>query len=310
MLVDFAALALGIVCAGFGGELFIRGTIGLAHWARVSPAIVGTTLAAFATSSPELAVAISAALAKTPQISLGDALGSNVVNFALVLGLALLISGTRSPRHAIRRDFPVALLVPLLLGGLLLDGSLSRFDGVLLLGFFAGWLVAVTLEARRQRQQTSGQNSPAGGLGALVRCAVALALLAAAGNLGVMGAAGLATAFGVSKFVAGATIVALGTSVPELATTVIAKLRGHDDIALGTLLGSNIFNCLFIVGVAAVIYPIVVPLRELAVALTFGIVAVAATYPAADGMIRRWRGALLLALYCSYVALIIEQGVG
>ncbi len=310
MLIDYATLALGIACAGVGGELFIRGTLGVARWARVSPAIIGTTLAAFATSSPELAVSISAALAKTPQISLGDALGSNVANFALVLGLALLLSGTRSPRHTIRRDFPAALLVPLVLGLLLLDGSLSRLDGAMMLGLFAVWLVAVTLEARRQRRETAAQNQPTDGAAALFRCTLALVLLAAAGNLVVAGATGLATAFGISKFLAGATIVAVGTSVPELATTLVAKLRGHDDIALGTLLGSNIFNSLFVVGVAAVIYPIVVPLREVAVALVFGFVAVAVTYPTREGQIQRWRGATLLVVYCLYVTLIIRSGTG
>ena len=118
---DYLALILGVVCAGIGGELFVRGAVGLASWARISPGIVGATVVAFATSSPELSVSINAALAGKPQIGLGNALGSNVVNVALILGLALLISGIQSPRDSIKRDFPVALLIPIITGVLFLD---------------------------------------------------------------------------------------------------------------------------------------------------------------------------------------------
>src|SRR3972149_9247251 len=148
---DYVALALGVACAGAGGELFVRGAVGLGHWARISPGIIGATVAAFATSSPEWAVSISAAMAGKPQISLGDALGSNVVNVALILALALSISGIQSPRDSVKRDFPVALLVPVITGVFLLDGVLSRTDGLLLLGMFLAWLVAAVLEARKQR---------------------------------------------------------------------------------------------------------------------------------------------------------------
>ena len=128
-----------------------------------------------------------------------------------------------------------------------------------------------------------------------------LAFLGAAGHLIVTGAKGIAISFGVDEFVIGATIVAVGTSVPELATTVIAKLRGHDEVALGTILGSNIFNGLFIVAVAAVIFPITVDWREVAVALVFGLLAVVFTYPTRRGFLERRRGVLLLILYGVYL---------
>lgn len=125
---DYPAFFLGVVCAGIGGELFVRGAVGVAHWARVSPGIIGATVAAFATSSPELSVSINAAIAGQPQIALGDALGSNVVNVALILALALVISGIQSPRDSVKRDFPVALLIPISTGVLLLDGSAAIFS--------------------------------------------------------------------------------------------------------------------------------------------------------------------------------------
>ena len=305
--MDLIMLLAGVALAGPGGELFLRGTVGIARWARVSPGIIGVTVAAFATSSPELSVAISSAAAGKPEISLGDALGSNVVNIALVLGCALAISGIRTPRGSIRRDFPFAVVVPLVTGVLMLDGRISRFDGLLLLAMFAGWMFLTLAEAMMQRgaaRANDGGRAPRGQPAAIL-CATGLALLVAAGALIVAGARGLAAAWGVGEYVIGAAIVSVGTSVPELATTVIAKLRGHDDIGLGTILGSNIFNNAFIVAVAAIICPIPVARAQVAATLVFGLAAVAIVYPRKDGLISRRRGAMLLALYAAYLVFIV-----
>jgi cation:H+ antiporter len=304
---DYVAVILGVICAGMGGELFVRGAVGLAHWARVSPGIIGATVAAFATSSPELSVAVNAGMAGQPQIALGDALGSNVVNVALILALALVISGIQSPRDSVKRDFPVAVLVPVITGVLMLDGMLSRFDGVLMLSMFLAWLVAAVIEARKQRSVAEKVLGEHRGWLAVLSCIVGLGFLIAAGNLIVAGARGIAMALGINAFVIGATIVAVGTSVPELATTVMAKLRGHDEISLGTILGSNIFNGVFIVAVAAMLSPITVSWREVAVTLVFGLVAVVCTYPTRSGFIERRRGVLLLVLYAVYLATILQR---
>jgi cation:H+ antiporter len=304
---DYVALGLGVVCAGIGGELFVRGAVGLAHWARISPGIIGATVAAFATSSPELSVSINAALAGKPQIALGNALGSNVVNVALILALALVISGIQSSRDSVKQDFPVALLIPIITGVLFLDGELSRFDGLLMLCMFLAWLVAAIVEARKQRSAAEEVLGEHRGWLVVLSCAVGLAFLVAAGTLIVAGARGIAIAFGIDEFIIGATIVAVGTTVPELATTVIAKLRGHDEVGLGTILGSNIFNGIFIVAVAAIIHPITVAWREVAIALVFGLVAVAFTYPTRTGFIERRRGVLLLVLYAAYLATILQR---
>ncbi len=304
---DYAALILGVVCAGIGGELFVRGAVGLAHWARITPGIIGATVAAFATSSPELSVSINAALAGKPQIALGDALGSNVVNVALILGLALVISGIQSPRDSVKRDFPVALLIPIITGVLLLDGELSRFDGFLMLSMFLAWLVAAIVEARKQRSAAEEVLGEHRGWLVVLSCVVGLAFLVAAGNFIVAGARGVAIVFSIDEFIIGTTIVAVGTSVPELATTVIAKLRGHDEVGLGTILGSNIFNGIFIVAVAAIIHPITVAWREVAITLVFGLVALVFTYPPRTGFIERRRGVLLLVLYAAYLAIILQQ---
>lgn len=303
----YAALVLGAVCAGIGGELFVRGAVGLAHWARVSPGIIAATVVAFATSSPELSVSISAALAGEPEIALGDALGSNVVNVALILGLAVTISGIQSPRDQIRRDFPVALLIPAMTGVLFLDGTLSRFDGALMLSAFVAWVAAALYEARKRRSAADVVLGAHHRWAVVSSCLAGIVLLILAGRLIVAGARGIALSFGIEEFVVGATVVAAGTSVPELATVIVAKLRGHDDVSLGALLGSNIFNGLFIVAVAALIHPITVDWRDATTALVYGFAALMSAYPTRDGAIVRGRGLLLLAIYVLYVATILQR---
>jgi cation:H+ antiporter len=302
---DTLILLAGVICAGVGGELFVRGIVGIAHWARVSPAIVATTLAAFATSSPELTVAVNSALAGAPEISLGDALGSNVVNVALILALAALIAPIAAPRDSVKRDFPVTLLVPVLVGALSLDGMVSRMDGVALLSAFLIWLLTVLVEARRQRSSAEKVLGESRGWLAATLCVAGLALLIVAGRLIVVGAQGIAAAFGIDPFIIGATLVAVGTSVPELATAIVSQLRRHGEVGLGTVLGSNVFNALFIIGVAATITPIRVAWNEVSLTLLFGIATVAVTFPGRRATIGRGRGLLLLVLYVLYVTLII-----
>lgn len=304
---DYILLVIGVVCAGIGGELFVRGAVGIAHSARISPGIIGATIAAFATSSPELSVSINASMAGEPQIALGDALGANVVNITLILAIALTISGIQSPRDTVRRDFPVAVLVPIITGILVLDGVISRFDGILMLGMFFVWLVAAVIEVRKQRSAADKVLIKYRGWYSGLLSVVGLAFLVTAGFLIVAGAKGIAISFGIDEFVIGATIVALGTTIPELATTVIAKLRGHDEVGLGIILGSNIFNGLLVVGVAAIISPIHISWREVLVALICGLLAVLLTFPTRQGFIERRRGALLLVLYAVYLAAVLQN---
>ncbi|MCR4347974.1 MAG: calcium/sodium antiporter [Sulfuricaulis sp.] len=304
---NYLTLAAGVLCAGIGGELFVRGVVGIARWARIPAGIIGATVAAFATSSPELSVAITAAMAGEPQISLGNALGGNIVNVALVLGITLLISGIQCPRDSLKRDFPVALITPLIIGILALDGVLSRFDGLLLLGMFLTWMVTVIVEARKQRSAAGEILAERRGWLAIILCLAGLVFLIAAGHFIVIGAKDIAASFGLGEFVIGATVVAIGTSVPELATTVVSKIRRHDEVGLGTILGSNIFNGLFIVAIAAIISPISIDWREVAIVSLFGMVTVALIWPVRSGHIERRRGVLLLALYTVYVVTIFRS---
>ena len=304
---DYLALLIGIACAGAGGELFVRGTVGVAGALRISPGIIAATVAAFATSSPELTVSINSALHGTPRIALGDALGSNVVNVALILATAVLIAPITATRDTIKRDFPVTLVVPVILAALLFDGALSRLDGALLLGLFAGWLLAVIREARRQRSAAATVLGEHKQVRAVIEGAAGLALLILAGRLIVLGATGIAEAHGIDGFIIGATVVAVGTSVPELATAIISRIKGHEEVGLGTILGSNIFNGLFVIGVASSIAPISITLQEVAPALLLGLAAVALTYPPPSGRIERWRGIILLGVYSAYLFAVLQS---
>lgn len=302
------AIGLGILSAGIGGELFVRGVIGFARWARIPAALAGVTLAAFATSSPELAVALTAAWAGTPQISLGDALGSNVANLSLILAVALLFSSIRLPANGIHRDLAIAFLTPILIGLLSLDGLLSRLDGLLMLALFMAWLLMIMREAYKVRiaHQALAENPPKQRR-ELFLGMIGLVFLVVAGRLIVIGAKGIATDLGIDPFVIGATVVAVATGMPELATTLIARLRGHDEIGLGNLYGSNIFNGLLIVALVALITPIVVTWHEIAVGLGFGLLTTALTWPV-KGHLWRGHGIILLIVYVIYLVVVWQQG--
>ena len=296
-------LIAGVVLAGLGGELFVRGVLGFARWARIPAAIAAATLGAFATSSPEAFVSTTAALAGKPTIGLGDATGSNVVNIALVLALALLLQPVRAKRRDTRFDIGSALGTSALLGVLAADGTLGRADGIVLLAVFAAWVAVHVRRAMADRTRDADAGRPQG-YRVILECAAGLILLVAAGQFVVGGAKAIAEAFGIPAFVVGATLVALGTSTPELATSLVAQWRGHDHVSLGTLLGSNVFNGLFIVGLTSVITPIAVESAGVWIALGAATIAVAACWPGRSERLGRHRGVLLIGVYAVYLSLL------
>ncbi|MCP9758798.1 sodium:calcium antiporter [Aquitalea sp. S1-19] len=299
---DGLALLGAVLLAAIGGETFLRAIVGAAGALRVSRVVVATTLAACATSSPELTVSTVAALSGMPQIGLGDALGSNVTNIALIFGLALLFAPVRADASGLGADYKLALAVPLLTFLFLLDGVISRAEALLLLAVFAAWLawtVRAACASRFGTRETSAPTLPAGRIVLLGLFGFACMLLA--GRLFVLGASGVAASFGVGGYVVGVLLVAFGTSLPELVTVLMSRLRGHDDIGVGTLIGSNLFNGLAIVGVAGLIHPIAVSRTEVALTLVCGVAALLLLRPAADGLIGRGRGVVLLLLYSGFV---------
>lgn len=306
-MTDLVLILGAVALAGVGGELFLKGVLGAAASLRVPKLLVATTLAAFATSSPELTVSSVAALAGKPEIGLGDALGSNVVNIALIFGLALLFGPIRVERRELGRNFALALGVPLLTLWFVRDGVVSRGEGGVLLLIFTFWIGRMIRAGLAAREPAA--SSPDGyPWHAFALGAAGLAALVIAGHLFVAGATGIATAFGVDAYVIGATVVAVGTSLPELVTVVLARLRGHDDVGVGTLLGSNLFNGMAIIGVAATIHPIAAPPMEIAVALWMGMFSLLLLIPGRAGVIGCSRGFMLLGAYALFVAATVAAG--
>lgn len=304
-------LLAGVVLAWFGGEMFVKGGVGLAHWARWPTAVIGVTVAAFGTSSPELMVAIRSAMEGVPNISLGDALGSNVVNIALVLAVVLSVAGLRTGEDGgLRRDWTMGMIIPVLMGVLLWDGWFSRMDALILLGAFVLWLAVVLRfalgHAAREEEIIRAQPRPSI-IKTSFELAAGLGLLIGAAHLVVTGGKGVALALGWSNFIVGAVVVAAATSTPELATMIISRLRGHHDVGLGSILGSNIFNACFVAAIAALIQPYKVDIHEVLPSLGFGVVTMLLVFPPRSGFLDRRRGFVLLGLYAAYVTMILTK---
>lgn len=295
---DLITLAGAVLLAGIGGEAFLKSILGTAVHLRVPKAVVATTLAAFATSSPELTVSIVAALSGHPELGVGNALGSNVINIAMIFGLALLFGAIGFTRKDFGRDFVLALAVPLLTLVFALDGQIGRGEGALLVVLFAVWL-GLNLRAARRHRERVPDRQPAniGPWLTLLLGIVGLGALIVAGRLFVVGATGVAAALQIDTYVIGVLVVAVGTTLPELVTVILSRLRGHDEVGIGTLIGSNLFNGLAIVGLASSIHPVAVPPGEITVTLICGTVALLLLLPNRAGMIPRLRSVWLLALY-------------
>ena len=301
-------LVIGIGFAAMGGEFFVRGVVGLATWARVPAGIIGATLAAFATSAPELSVGIQSAAAERPELALGDALGSNVVNIALVLGVVLLLGPLHASRLALRRELAFAAAAPVLTLIALVDGRLTRAEAIVLLLVFITWFTAISREALHERASAGDfDGAPAGWrtISALVAGLIALII---AGRLIVSSAREIGTDLGLDPFVIGATLVAVGTSVPELATAVIARRRGHSGVGVETVLGSNVFNNLWVVGIVALIRPVGTSASEVILSVGTCLVALLLVFPNASGHIPRWRGGVLLTMAAGYAAATVALG--
>ncbi len=308
---DLLALFAAIPLAALGGETFLKGVLGMASWLRLPNLLVATTLAAFATSSPELAVSTMAALTGKPEIGLGDALGSNVVNIGLILGLSFLLAAQTIHFSVIRSEFYFALSIPMITLMLMLDGVLTQINGVLLLVMFFLWLALKVRQAILHRRNNLAQIIPdkitlaINPLQICLYLIVGIFCLIVSGRLFVAGAASIAEDLEIHSYVIGTMVVAIGTSLPELMTMLLARWRGYDDVGLGTLLGSNLFNGMAIVGVTASIHPIHVSVSDVSITLLFSIVTVLFIQPHI-GLNTRQRGMVLLALYIAYVATTIN----
>jgi cation:H+ antiporter len=311
-LMAYLLLAGGLVALLVGGDLLVRGAVGVAQRLKVPPLVIGLTLVGFGTSAPELATSLQAALGGAPGIAAGNVVGSNVANVLLILGLAALIRPIAVDGLAFRRDGSALVLATLLGIALMLTGALERWHGTVLVAGLAAFLLAtlrrpgpVAATEAHDVVETVGRRPPLWRAGLFF--ALGLALVLGGARALVTGGVEIAAALGVSEAVIGLTIVAVGTSLPELVTSVVAAWRGEGDVAFGNVVGSNIFNLLGILGVTALVTPLPIDARLLQVdvwamaAATALLVAAAVT----GWRVTRAEAAALLALYAGYLVLTV-----
>ena len=316
-MISWFYLIVGLGLLYLGAQILVKGGAALALRLGLNALVVGLIVIAYGTSSPEMVVSVSASLQDNGAIAIGYVVGSNICNIALILGVCALVSPLSASAQIIRREIPIMIGVSVLLAAMLWDEQLSRLEGGVL---FAGIVVYTVLTVREARAETKGkaeqeygEDFPAGsmGLGKSVRLVVAgLGVLVVASQLFVGGAVVLAKSWGVTEAVIGLTVVAVGTSMPEFATSLVAAVRGHGDVAIGIVVGSNIFNVLGILGIAALINPIDTSGLS-RVDLATMVVAALAMLPAArsGGVISRLEGAVLLFAYFGYTAWLVAQTI-
>lgn len=312
---------IGLAALVAGAEILVRGASRLAAAFGVAPLVIGLTVVAYGTSSPELVVSIQATLAGEAEIAIGNVVGSNIFNVLLILGLSALIIPLRVDRQLVRLDVPVMIGVSLLLLGMGIGGVVSRLEGAVL---FAGIVAYTAFQIRASRRESARVREeyerefgstpprvPATWWHNVLLCVAGLGLLAIGSRWLVDGAVAIARYVGVSELVIGLTIVAAGTSLPEVATSIVAALRGERDIAVGNIVGSNIFNILSVAGFTALVAPAGLAVADAALRFDIPVmiaVAVACLPIFARGhRIERWEGGLFLGYYVAYTLYLILQ---
>jgi cation:H+ antiporter len=315
-LIDIGLIVAGLILLIAGGEALVRGAGTLASRAGISPLVIGLVVVSAATSAPELAVTFGAVLGGEPDLAVGNVVGSNIVNILLILGLSAVISPLLIKRQLIRFDMPVMVGISILLLVVSLDGNISILDGILL---FASLVLHTVISINLGRKEvvdptakpdTMPLNSKPVPLWlAVLLLAVGIALLVFGAQFLVTGAVSIATSLGVSSLVIGLTVVAIGTSLPELATSIIAIIRGETDMAVGNVVGSNIFNIGMVLGLPAILFGEGIPVAPAAISIDLPLMlatAVALLPIAFTGfMVKRWEGGLFVILYVSYTLYLV-----
>ncbi|MDX2138186.1 MAG: calcium/sodium antiporter [Chloroflexota bacterium] len=318
MLNYFILIALGLVGLFFGGNWLVKGAARFATALGVSPLVIGLTIVAFGTSVPELLVSIDSALKGVSDIALGNVVGSNIANIGLILGVTAMIYPVAIEWSLLRREIPLMIVASFALMVMVFDGQISQFDGFILFAGFIGFNVYALVMARRDKRQIMQELAQyekeegitnGGGINKLyelLRLAAGIVLLIFGAQWTVEGAVGVAQVFGVSSFIIGVTVVAFGTSLPELTASVIGALRKENDIVMGNVIGSNVANILAILGITAMITPIGVAERIYQFDMVFMIGFALALMPfLLRNIMKRWMGALFFVVYCLFITLTV-----
>lgn len=314
MILYLLAIVAGFVILVWSADKFVDGAASTAKHLGMPTLLIGILIVGFGTSAPEMVVSAIAAMEGNPGLALGNAIGSNIVNVALILGVTALVSPIVVNSNIVKKEIPLLLLIVFIIGYLLLDNTLTFVEGIILLaGFFAliAWSIISamrnkgdSLESDIEEELIEHEMSLKVGILWLL---VGLVLLIGSSRLLVWGAVGIAHEFGISDLIIGLTIVALGTSLPELAASIMAARKGEHDIAIGNVVGSNMFNILAVIGIATVISPMNnIPLEVLQrdwivmLVLTIALLLMSYGFKAKNGVINRLEGTILIICYVAY----------
>ncbi len=325
ILLNSVAILGGFILLIWSADRFVVGASGIAINMGISPLIIGLTIVGFGTSAPEMIVSGMAAYEGTPNLAIGNAIGSNITNIALVLGITALVTPLMVHSKILKREYPIMFFIMMFVWALLWDGELSYLDGILLITAMFALMALITLMGLKEKQQTDSQDSleqefsdeiprDMSTAKAFLWLIVGLLVLLISSRMLVWGAVNVAHAFHVSDLVIGLTIVAVGTSLPELAASISSALKGEHEIAIGNIIGSNMFNLLGVLGIPGIMtgailepgvlsrdYPVMIALSVLLFLFAYGFKG--------EGRINRLEGGVLLLCYISYMFVIFKQSV-
>lgn len=310
-MLKYVLLIVGFVLLIKGADFFVDGSSSVAKMLKVPSLIIGMTIVAMGTSLPETSVSVSASIAGKNDLSISNAVGSNIFNLMVVCGVCALLSPLAISRESLKRDFPFSIAVAGLLlgiGGIM--GNIPRLGGIGLLIVFAAFLYIMVRGALKARASADGGEDykilP--GWKCVLYIVLGIAAIAAGGKMVVVGASDIAKSFGMSDNLIGMTVVALGTSLPELVTSIVAARKNEVDMALGNVIGSNIFNILFVLGIAATISPMGFTMEntiDTAALIIMSVLVLAMCAP--KKKLVRWQGALMLVIYAGYTVYLIKR---
>ena len=313
----YILLIIGFVLLVKGADIFVDGSVGIAEKFKIPSLIIGLTIVAMGTSAPEAAVSITAALAGQNDIATGNVIGSNVFNTIVVLGACAAIKPIHVEGNMMKKEFPLNLVVTFLMLGLAVTNfassggyAFSRIDGAILLVAFVGYLLMTImpeLKSEKEPAQEEEKKSISMGM-AMVKIAIGLVGIILGGRIVVDAASDIAINFGVSENLVGLTIVAIGTSLPELVTSIVAASKGESDMAVGNVLGSNLFNILFVLGISSAIHPINVnPISIYDLWILIAVTVITTIFCRTGLKINRVEGITLVLIYVAYTAFLIVR---
>lgn len=305
-VLQFGLLVVGFLMLSKGADWFVDGASGIAARFGISQLIIGLTIVAMGTSAPEAAVSIAAAFKGSGDITIGNIVGSNILNILVILGVSSVITALAVASSTVRVEIPFMTVITVLLFWVGYDGNVNFFDGIILLTFFVVYLIYLYIAAKKGIGDENAEEFGTSLSHCIIFSILGMALILLGSEATVSAAKSIAAYAGLSERFIGLTIVALGTSLPELFTSVVAARRGNADIAIGNIVGSNIFNILFVVGISALVTPV-----QFSKAFIFdAYVAIAAALllfvcVIASKKLERWAGAVMLLAYVSYIYYIL-----